>query len=72
MLMPALSFFSMNEDPSKPAKLNTSQKALAINLDPKIYGTFAEIGAGQEVARQFFQAGGGHHRQEHVGLRHEI
>lgn len=32
-------------------------KALQINLDEKIYGTFAEIGAGQEVARHFFQAG---------------
>ena len=34
-----------------------SEKALDINLDPVIYGSFAEIGAGQEVARQFFQAG---------------
>lgn len=34
------------------------QKALRINLDPKIFGTFAEIGAGQEVARRFFTAGG--------------
>jgi len=33
------------------------QKALEINLDNRIYGTFAEIGAGQEVARYFFQAG---------------
>lgn len=32
-------------------------KALQINLDQQIYGTFAEIGAGQEVARHFFQAG---------------
>src|SRR6478609_9215108 len=32
-------------------------KALQINLDDSIYGTFAEIGAGQEVARHFFQAG---------------
>lgn len=38
--------------------LGPRQKALAINLDSKIYGTFAEIGAGQEVARHFFQAGG--------------
>src|SRR3954471_10432387 len=38
--------------------LSTSQKALAINLDNRTYGTFAEIGAGQEVARHFFQAGG--------------
>ena len=35
----------------------TEQKALEINLNNKIYGTFAEIGAGQEVARIFFQVG---------------
>ena len=34
-------------------KLSTMQKALAINLDDNIYGTIAEIGAGQEVARFF-------------------
>ncbi len=34
------------------------QKALRINLNEHIYGTFAEIGAGQETARQFFRAGG--------------
>jgi hypothetical protein len=39
-------------------KLETEQKALEINLNNGIYGTFAEIGAGQEVARYFFQAGG--------------
>jgi hypothetical protein len=37
---------------------DTHQKALQINLDPSIYGTFAEIGAGQEVARWFFRVGG--------------
>ena len=37
--------------------LKTEQKALEMNLDPMIYGTFAEIGAGQEVARNFFQVG---------------
>ena len=37
--------------------LEPEQKALEINLNDKIYGTFAEIGAGQEVARHFFQAG---------------
>ncbi len=37
--------------------LETDQKALEINLDNKIYGTFSEIGAGQEVARYFFQVG---------------
>ncbi|HEY3860377.1 MAG TPA: TonB-dependent receptor [Verrucomicrobiae bacterium] len=38
--------------------LSTHQKALQINLDPSKYGTFAEIGAGQEVARWFFRVGG--------------
>src|SRR5947209_11308497 len=38
--------------------LDTRQKALAINLDPSSYGTFAEIGGGQEVARWFFSVGG--------------
>lgn len=38
--------------------LSVERKALRINLDSKKYGTFAEIGAGQEVARHFFQAGG--------------
>ena len=38
--------------------ITTNRKALAINLDEPKYGTFAEIGAGQEVARHFFQAGG--------------
>ena len=38
-------------------KLSIKEKALKLNLDHKIYGTFAEIGAGQEVARCFFQAG---------------
>lgn len=39
-------------------KLNTHQKALAINLDATSYGSFAEIGAGQEVARWFLVVGG--------------
>ena len=38
--------------------LNTRDKALAVNLDPRCYGTFAEIGAGQEVVRWFFRVGG--------------
>src|SRR5260221_12706569 len=38
--------------------LNTGQKAQRINEDARRYGTFAEIGAGQEVARWFFRAGG--------------
>lgn len=36
----------------------TEEKAKQINLDPRFYGTFAEIGAGQEVARWFFRVGG--------------
>jgi hypothetical protein len=39
-------------------RLSTHQKALRVNLDPSRYGTFAEIGAGQEVARWFFKVGG--------------
>jgi hypothetical protein len=50
-----------NQIESLPAderpKLSTNQKALKINLDPLRYGTFAEIGAGQEVARWFFKVG---------------
>ena len=37
---------------------DTHHKALQINLDPSKYGTFVEIGAGQEVARWFFRVGG--------------
>jgi hypothetical protein len=37
---------------------NTERKALAVNLDPRRYGSFAEIGAGQEVVRWFFRVGG--------------
>ena len=39
-------------------KLTTQEKALRINLAADIYGSFAEIGAGQEVAANFFKAGG--------------
>jgi hypothetical protein len=41
-----------------PARADVHAKALAINLDPSIYGTIAEIGAGQEVARWFLTVGG--------------
>lgn len=41
----------------KRQALETDQKALEINLDDSVYGTFSEIGAGQEVARYFFQVG---------------
>ena len=37
---------------------NTREKALKLNLDATTYGTFAEIGGGQEVARWFFAVGG--------------
>src|SRR5262245_38232382 len=39
-------------------EIGTDEKALHINLDSVKYGTFAEIGAGQEVARRFFRVGG--------------
>lgn len=38
--------------------LTTVRKALRVNLDPSFYGSFAEIGAGQDVANTFFEAGG--------------
>lgn len=37
---------------------STKSKALRINLNANIYGTFAEIGAGQETVRNFFRSGG--------------
>src|SRR6201997_4112582 len=43
----------MKEEP-----VDTHSKTLRINLDPRWYGTFAEIGAGQEVVRWFFRVGG--------------
>ncbi len=39
-------------------QIGIREKALSINLDPRIYGSFAEIGAGQEVSANFFAAGG--------------
>lgn len=49
----------MPEQPATPLRhLTTGEKALAINVDARRYGTFAEIGAGQEVARWFFHVGG--------------
>lgn len=38
--------------------LSANQKALRVNMNQDLYGTFAEIGAGQEVVRHFFRAGG--------------
>lgn len=45
------------EDNEKATASNAHAKALALNLDPSIYGTFAEIGAGQEVAQWFLRVG---------------
>jgi len=45
----------------EPRDYSPTKKALQINLDDSVYGTFAEIGAGQEVARHFFQAGRASH-----------
>src|SRR3954470_9537644 len=47
----------LHVDDERPI-LSAHQKALKINLDMMRYGTFAEIGAGQEVARWFFKVGG--------------
>jgi hypothetical protein len=40
------------------AEQHVNKKAFQINMDRRFYGTFAEIGAGQEVARRFFAVGG--------------
>ena len=48
----------MENHPEPAEFLTTNRKALTVNLDPTKYGTFAEIGAGQETCRNFFQAGG--------------
>jgi hypothetical protein len=44
--------------PTQDHVKDTHMKALRVNLDARRYGTFAEIGAGQEVVRWFFRAGG--------------
>lgn len=46
-----------NQTPEREI-LSTARKALRVNLDPAFYGSFAEIGAGQDVANIFFEAGG--------------
>lgn len=48
----------MQAPPHSQEKLTADRKALLINLNESIFGTFAEIGAGQEVARHFFHVGG--------------
>jgi hypothetical protein len=47
----------MRSGPAGDRVTDTRAKALQINLDPQRYGTFAEIGAGQEVVRWFFRVG---------------
>ncbi len=49
----------MRDEPmeSNGTKPSTRQKAWQLNADPTVFGTIAEIGAGQEVARRFFRAG---------------
>src|SRR5215471_16631688 len=49
---------SMSELMVGAVSADTHQKTLRINLDPRWYGTIAEIGAGQEVVRWFFRVGG--------------
>ncbi len=56
--MPNDATTSSSTAPAPKELLTTGRKALTVNLDPALYGTFAEIGAGQEVARHFFQGGG--------------
>ncbi len=49
---------SMSVERAVVERPNTERKALAVNLDQRRYGSFAEIGAGQEVVRWFFRVGG--------------
>ncbi len=56
--MPLEQLTSIKNLMSSDRILSTKEKALSINLDRSIYGSFAEIGAGQEVAANFFKAGG--------------
>lgn len=48
----------MIQDAQNREILTPARKALRVNLDPHFYGSFAEIGAGQDVANTFFEAGG--------------
>ncbi|WP_297793214.1 TonB-dependent receptor [uncultured Eudoraea sp.] len=48
----------LKKDPAFENIPSIKAKTLRINLNPDIYGTFAEIGAGQETARHFFRSGG--------------
>lgn len=49
---------SLKGDKDLTNELSVKNKALRVNLNENIYGTFAEIGAGQETVRNFFRAGG--------------
>ena len=49
---------SLKGDKDLDTQLSVKNKALRVNLNENIYGTFAEIGAGQETVRNFFRAGG--------------
>src|SRR5690606_27115673 len=55
--LPKMTFLIPDSSTPNAELLTTNRKALTINLDGAKYGTFAEIGAGQEVVRHFFQAG---------------
>ena len=55
--IPSMSLALFGDKPFEN-KPSLESKALRINLNEHIYGTFAEIGAGQEVARHFFRCGG--------------
>ncbi|BDA48597.1 hypothetical protein COCOBI_12-2770 [Coccomyxa sp. Obi] len=57
---PRLTSFQVKAEagPTERQFSQAAKKALQINLDPKWYGSFAEIGAGQEVARWLFRVGG--------------
>ena len=58
LLVVSLDLTHMSAERFNIERPNTESKALAVNLDPRRYGTFAEIGAGQEVVRWFFRVGG--------------
>ncbi len=67
-----LPFLHMNFPVDSNESLDTHRKALKINLDTRRYGTFAEIGAGQEVVRWFFRVGGGRAPRAFSTLRHDV
>jgi len=57
--MPTTMEITLKGDKNIASIPSLKDKALRINLNENIYGTFSEIGAGQETVRQFFRAGGG-------------